>query len=320
MLSVLAGNTRADYKDWNHSGSLYLLTTPEGANLDASVSVEDFPVLVRLHKDFFDFSQARANGEDIRFATTEGKPLAYEIDEWDPTGGTAAVWVRIPKIKGNARQELKLYWGNAEARSESNAAAVFNESNGYLSVWHMNDVVKDAVGTLPSTDIGTTAASGVIGKAWHFAGKQGIFCGDKIANYPSGAGAHSTEAWFRAEKPNATLIGWGNEGGGRGSKIRMQFRSPPHVHIDSDFADVNGDSKLPMGEWVHVIHTYKSGGRGKIYINGRTRRFGKSDAGHQEPGPAVDRRLVRQLRFRRRHRRGADFQGRPLRRLGEVAV
>ena len=33
---------------------------------------------------------------------------------------------------------------------------MFNESNGYLSVWHMNDPVKDEVGTLTSDDTGTT--------------------------------------------------------------------------------------------------------------------------------------------------------------------
>jgi len=268
LLYTFAGEAPADYKGWRHSGSIYLLTTPEGANLEASASVDDFPLLVRLHKDFFPFSETKANGEDLRFATVDGKAMAYEIDQWDPAGGTAAIWVRIPHIKGNATQELKLYWGNADAASESNAAAVFNESNGYLSVWHMNDPVKDVVGTLRSSDAGTTASAGIIGRGRHFAGKKGIFCGDKIANYPSAAGSHSTEAWFRAEKPNATLIGWGNEGGGRGSKVRMQFRSPPHVHIDSDFADVNGASRLPMGEWVHVVHTYRKG-EGKIYINGR---------------------------------------------------
>ena len=104
LLSTFAGEIRADYQAWKHSGSIYLLTTPEGANLDASASVDDFPLLVRLHKDFFNFSQAKAKGEDIRFSTADGKPLAYEIDEWDPASGTAAIWVRIPHIKGNARQ------------------------------------------------------------------------------------------------------------------------------------------------------------------------------------------------------------------------
>ncbi len=268
FLSIFAGQACAVYPDWKHSGSIYVLTTPEGANLPDSAVVDDFPLLVRLHKDFFDFRQARAKGEDIRFASDDGKPLVYEIDEWDPEGGTAAIWVRIPRIKGNARQELKLYWGNAESASESNATAVFNESNGYLSVWHMSESVKDVVGTLSSTNDGTTAAPGMIGKARHFAGKQGVFCGDKIPNYPSGADSHSTEAWFRAEKPNATIIGWGNEGGNRGSKIRMQLRSPPHIHIDSDFSDVNAETTLPMAEWIHVMHTYNKG-EGKIYINGR---------------------------------------------------
>ena len=261
-------NASAQYPGWQHSGSIFLLTTPEGADLPASAAEEGFPLLVRLHKDFFDFGQAKAAGEDIRFSTSTGTPLPYQIEEWDPAKGTASIWVRIPTIKGNARQEIKLYWGKADAMSESSGKAVFNESNGYVSVWHMNDAVKDEVGTLESKDVGTTATAGIMGQARHFAGKQGIFCGDKIPNYPSGAEAHSTEAWFRAERPNATIIGWGNEGGGRGSKVRMQFRSPPHVHIDSDFSDVNGESSLPMSEWIHVIHTY-SRGDGKIYINGK---------------------------------------------------
>jgi hypothetical protein len=263
-----AAAAAADYAHWRHSGSVFILTTPDGADLPATASVEGFPLLVRLHRDFFDFRQAKLDGSDLRFSTASGDPLPYEIDEWDPAGGTAAVWVRIPNIKGNARQELKLHWGNDSAGSESNGAAVFDRTNGYLSVWHMNARVADAVGTLTSKDVGTTASAGVIGKARHFAGKQGIFCGDKIPDYPSGAASHSTQAWFRAERPNTTIIGWGNEGGGRGTKIRMQLRSPPHIHVDSAFADVDSDARLPMSEWIHVVHTYEKGA-GRIYINGR---------------------------------------------------
>ncbi len=108
----------------------------------------------------------------------------------------------------------------------------------------------------------------MIGSARHFSGKKGIFCGEKILNYPAGASPHTTSVWFRAEQPNSTIIGWGNEGGGRGSKIRMQFRSPPHLHIDSDFSDIKGESRLPRNEWIHVVHTYGTGPR-RIYINGK---------------------------------------------------
>lgn len=267
LLLACAGAATAQYPGWKYAGSVYVLTTPEGTDLPASVSVENFPLLVRLHRDFFDFGQAKAGGDDLRFATAEGTPLAYQIEEWDAAGGAASVWVRVPKITGNSRQQIKLYWGRPDAKSESSGKAVFNGANGYLSVWHMSGPVTDEVGTLESKDTGTSPVAGVVGRARNFAGKQGLFCGDRIANYPAGASSHSTEAWIRAERPNATIIGWGNEGGGRGSKVRMQLRSPPHLRIDSDFADVRGEDRVPMGEWVHVAHTYERG-EGKVYLNG----------------------------------------------------
>jgi hypothetical protein len=256
------------YQGWQHSGSLYLLTTPEGAHLPATASEDGFPLLVRLDKDWFDFSQAKANGEDIRFATSTGTPLAHQIDEWDAANGTASIWVRIPTIKGNARQGIKMHWGKADAASESSGAAVFNESNGYLSVWHMNDPVKDEVGTLESKDTGTTSSSGIIGKSRHFGVGKGINCGEKITTYPVGSNPHSSEAWFRADKPNATVLAWGNEAGQ--GKVMMQYFSPPHIKMECYFsgADVAGGSTLPMSQWIHVIHAFKSG-ESRVYVNGR---------------------------------------------------
>jgi hypothetical protein len=267
ILLVFLGMAAAQYSGWKYSGSIYLLTTPEGANVPASVSVEGFPLLVRLHKDYFDFSKAKAKGEDIRFATSTGTPLAYQVEEWDATNGTASIWVRIPTIKGNARQEIKLYWGKADAASESSGSAVFNESNGYLSVWHMNDPVQDEAGTLTSKDVGTTAVTGIVGPARHLAGQQGVFGGDSIPNYPSGSSSHSSEAWFRPAMPNSTVLGWGNEQAQ--GKVVMQFRSLPHVTMDCYFSDANvkGNSTLPMSEWIQVVHTYQKEDA-RIYVNG----------------------------------------------------
>ena len=268
LTSITAIQAYGAEPGWKHSGSVFLITTAEGANLPASAVVRDFPVLVTLRGDFFDFQQAKPRGEDLRFFGDDGKPLAYEIDECNPERGMASVWVRVPVIRGQSRQEIKVRWGNPSALSESNAKAVFNKSNGYLSVWHMNDPLNDELGTLETTNTGTFPTKGMIGLARRFPGYRGLFGGDKIMNYPSGAESHSTEAWFRAEVSNTTIIGWGNEGGGRGSKVRMQFRSPPHLHIDSDFADVNGEGRLALGEWTHVVHTYNRE-EGKIYINGK---------------------------------------------------
>ena len=259
--------TPLKYDEWKHSGSMWLLTSPEGADLPASAVLEGVPLLVRLHKDFFDFRQALPKGEDLRFSLSNHQPLDFQIEEWDPNQGVASVWVRVPKITGNSRQELKMYWGNADAEKQSDGKAVFNESNGYLSVWHMHDPVRDEVGTLTSTDTGTTPTAGMIGTARHLPGGKGIFGGDKIPNYPSGASSHSTEVWFHPERPNTTLIAWGNEQAQ--GKVVMQFRSPPHIRMDCYFSggNVASDSRLPLGEWTHVVHTYREG-ESKIYVNG----------------------------------------------------
>jgi len=70
MLLMLLGVAHAQYPGWQHSGSLYVLTTPEAANLPATAVERDFPLLVRLNKGVFDFGQARPNGEDVRFSVS----------------------------------------------------------------------------------------------------------------------------------------------------------------------------------------------------------------------------------------------------------
>lgn len=266
-LLAIAQSTFAQYQDWQHSGSIYILTTPEGADLPASVLEKNVPLLIRLNNDWFDFSQAKPDGADIRFATVTGKPLAFQIEQWDAAAGSASVWVRVPSIKGNSRQRIQIFWGSVNAASESNAKAVFNASNGFLSVWHMNGSATDAVGTLKSTDTGTSATTGVIGGARNFPGGKGIYCGDQIDSYPVGSASHTTEAWFRPRQPNSIVIGWGKEQAQ--GKIIMGYRSPPHVRIDAYFSDgnVTGKTRIPIGEWAHVVHTYDKGDS-RLYVNG----------------------------------------------------
>ena len=261
-------NAFAQYPDWQRSGALTILTTPEGANLPAAAVAEDFPLLVRLHKDWFDFKQAKADGADVRFSNGAGAALAYQIEEWDAANGTASIWVRIPRITGNARQTIRMHWGKPDAASESSGKAVFNESNGYVSVWHLGATVQDEVGTLESKETGTSLTNGIVGKARHFPGKAGIFGGDKITNYPAGASPHSSEVWFRSRTPNSTLVAWGNEFWQ--GKVVMQFRSPPHINMDCYFSggNVASGSRLPLGEWTHVVHTYQQG-ESLIYVNGK---------------------------------------------------
>ena len=266
---ALVVTTQAQYDGWQHSGSLYILTTPEGANLPAMASEENFPLLVRLNKATFDFSQAQPSGADLRFSAG-GKPLAYQVEQWDAAQGAASIWVRIPLIKGNARQEIKLHWGKADAGSESSGSAVFNESNGFLTVMHLSDPVnpaKDEASSLTPTNMGTTASVGIIGQGRHFDIGKGIKGGEKITTLPTGDSPHTSEAWFKADQSNVDILGWGNQEWQ--GKVVMQLASPAHMNMDCFFSDCNvvGGSRIPMSQWIHVANTYKRG-ESLIYVNG----------------------------------------------------
>lgn len=267
---VLFGSlaTFGQHAGWKHSGSLHILTTPQGADLPADARIRDFPLLVRLDKNWFDFSQAQPKGQDVRFSTHDDKPLAYEIEQWDKSAGAASIWVRIPLIKGNANQAIQMHWGKADATSESNGKAVFNAANGYVTVWHLNGEAEDSVGALTAKDTGTTSAPGIIGNSRRFQGGKGLNCGESLKVLPQGSGASTSEVWVRATRPNGRVIAWGNEQ--RQGKVTMYFASPPHVRMDCYFSDANvkGVSRLPMNQWVHLVHTY-SKGEARVYVNGR---------------------------------------------------
>jgi len=268
----VVGSASAQYAEWEHSGSIYILTTPEGADLPASASVKDFPLLIRLHRDHFPFPEAEEGGSDIRFSAG-GQPLSYEIEQWDREGGTASIWVRIPSLRGNDRQEIKVHWGKPGSPNSSDGRAVFNVSNGYIGVWHLGGNVRDVVGNLDSQNEGTTETEGRIGNARRFPGKMGVFCGKDIQTLPSGGAPHSTQAWFRPDTSNGRIVCWGNEK--RAGKVTMNYRSPPRIRMDCYFSNGDVRAEVPgrTKGWTHAVHTFEDG-QSLLYINGEKRGEG----------------------------------------------
>jgi hypothetical protein len=264
----------AQYPGWQHEGSMYILTTPEGADLPETATEQNFPLLLRLTKGAFDFSQAKPDGADLRISAG-GRPLSYQIEDWDGAQGMASVWVKIPAIKGNTQQEIKLHWGKPDAASESNGAAVFNADNGYASVIHMTKTLKDELGTVTPVDDGTTVAAGFIGQGRHFAAGKGINCGDHIKSYPFSNNPLTSEVWFRAERAGAAVLGWGryatrfNGNTNAGNEVVINIDSPAGLRWSSDGPGGATAITTPdVGRWYHVAATYAKG-TSKIYVNGK---------------------------------------------------
>ncbi|MEI7898982.1 MAG: DUF2341 domain-containing protein [bacterium] len=260
-------STRVLFPVWQHSASFFILTTPSGADLAASAAETNFPVLVRLTSDFFSFSQARANGGDLRFATANGVFLPYEIEQWDPAGGTAAIWVRVPLITGNASQEIKMYWGSADALNGSCGSAVFNAGSGFASVFHLSDATTDSTGSTAPVNAGTTTTAGRVGPGRHFAAGQGIACGTGLTNLPYGNNPHSSATWFRADAAGTSLLGWGLPTGQ--AMVGLQIASPPTVNVNcwGGGGGVSGTGTVALSQWIHLAHTYQDG-QARLYLNG----------------------------------------------------
>jgi hypothetical protein len=141
-LRIRPGDTRslAVLPEWKDYARIFLRHENEGAPLTAPVRA--YPLLVRLDSSRFPFRQARADGADLRFSDIKGNPLAYELETWDPAGGTAAAWVKLDSLgPGDSAHFIRMYWGNPDALGESSGARVFDAAHpggAYAGVWHLS--------------------------------------------------------------------------------------------------------------------------------------------------------------------------------------
>jgi hypothetical protein len=123
---------------WPHMARLFLNTTARGAGVNSTVV--DFPLYFMLAFWNFNFNEARAHGEDIRFTKSDGTLLSHEIGQWDSLKGIAEIWVKVDTILGNNDQQyIMMYWGNPYAAGTSDGTLIFDTTNGFQGVWHLAD-------------------------------------------------------------------------------------------------------------------------------------------------------------------------------------
>ena len=157
------------YGDWNYALSF---TT----DYSGGTPLTDWNMLFRLSEDSstgagtagFRYSQANANGGDLRFVDKFGSELKYEIANWN-TAGESQVWVRVPRLASDAN--ITAYWGNPSAGlpSYSSNGEVWD---GYFGVYHLEDstgAAKDSssyANDLPGANSPTVVSSGMAGSSY----------------------------------------------------------------------------------------------------------------------------------------------------------
>lgn len=270
---------------WNHSARLFLNTSVEGAGVTGDVV--NFPVLIRLRSDNFDFSQAKEDGSDLRFTKVDGQPLPYEIERWNTVDMEADIWVKVDTVYGNnSSQFILMYWGNSEAVSESNGGAVFDTADAFQGVWHLSgkemEVAVDAtVNRYDGIPVGMSENANVAGAIGGARAFDGI---SSYINMPNTAGSrlnftedafYSISSWVYAEKIDSlyhAIAGKGHE------QYYLQFKCLKNNRATWEFVEFQdqlgweySEDSIPPApgdrEWVYLTGV-RSGTAQRFYING----------------------------------------------------
>jgi len=90
-------------------------------SINPSTPEYNYQVKIELTPSNFNYSNVKANGEDIRFMDNNFESLFYWIETWNP-GGISTIWIKIVDV---GTSNIYMKYGNELAQSESNGDNVF---------------------------------------------------------------------------------------------------------------------------------------------------------------------------------------------------
>jgi hypothetical protein len=261
------------------SGHKYVIVNSRTAGIAAAVV--KYPLLVRLDSTHASiFTQAKSGGADLRFTKTNNVTrLPHQIESWNATARTAAIWVLADTIPANSNNHaLRMHWGNAAAADSSSGAKVFDTTNAFQAVWHMSASGDEADATLnafTAAQNGTPpSAPGAVGagrtvSAGNYFRATGTASGK--LNFPEG-GNYSISAWaFTSTLPGAgTLVS--KHDNAYALKLNADATNWEFFEYGTDQTAagwnwVNASTEGGLSAWTYLVG-FRAGADAGIYVNG----------------------------------------------------
>jgi len=139
--------------DWFATGGTWgyrKAITVDADKVSGSSALTDFPMLFSVTDTdlaFTDFggNVASSTAGDIVFTSSDGiTKLSHEIEYYASTTGEIAAWVKIPSLSNSVDTTIYIYYGNAAADDQQDAANVWDSN--YMMVQHLSE---DPSGSAP---------------------------------------------------------------------------------------------------------------------------------------------------------------------------
>jgi Concanavalin A-like lectin/glucanases superfamily/Domain of unknown function (DUF2341) len=235
----------------------------------------DFPILVVLDARRIDYSAVRGDGADLQFRDPDGALLAHEVERWNPEG-QSFIWVRVPVIDaGSDGDFVHMYYGNPEAKSDQDEAAVWT---AYEEVYHL-DAEKGEVDDAGERDLdgdvaGAEGRDGVIGRALQFDGvSQHVDLGGG-RDFARAAPGLTVEAWVHPDVAQQGVIFGAAVATDSSSRVELRYelnqglRGGARTQKAGDLQAVTTQETLELGDWSWVALVCDfSAGQVSIYID-----------------------------------------------------
>ncbi len=267
-LGLVLLSTQASAQGWYSPNWQYRRSiTVDRTNVSGTVT--NFPMLVFLGSDGDLAADARDDGFDILFTSSDGtSKLSHQIEKFDGGTGELAAWVKMPGLSSAADSVIYMYYGYASAPDQQDVSNVWDVN--YKGVWHLHDDFLDATGNANGTNQGSTDTTGKIADGQSFDGvNDDISLGTGCLVLSS----WTVEFWVKPNSPGNYERIFIQGASGCASRQIMLYWHTDHIEIRTSTGSAGNPQAASLsitnGVWTHLTWT-STATTGTLYRNGQS--------------------------------------------------
>lgn len=242
---------------------------------DIQETLNDFPLLVRLHTGNFGFFLDLAeNGKDVRFMLDDKTALKHQVEKIDALTELGLVWVKVPVVRGGVSTDsFSMYYGNANAADGSDAQGLYDVNQALVFHFREGEALPQDATAYALHAASSKAAvdpAGFIGAAAKFDGQGGINVNANPALAITPDSGLTFSAWVKIDQAqtNATLF----EAKDAAGRIELTVQGTSAVaryQGAGGVAQQTAAANLEPAKWQHLALSARKDAL-ELYLNGQS--------------------------------------------------